>query len=68
MRFGPIGEAFPRKKTKNITVAKRKFIVTPAMRTRDLAHHLFDENESFDRASGVLGSSHLIRTNPHIGR
>ena len=44
-----------------------KFIVTPAIRTSARAHHFFAENASCALASGRLGSSHLIRTNPPIG-
>lgn len=67
MKFGPRGVLPEIKRPKKIKYASRKFILTHAIRTRDRAHHLLLENESFSFASIAPGSSHFILTNPPIG-
>lgn len=44
-----------------------KFMVTHAIKTTNRAHHFLWAKASLSPASSLPGSSHLIRTNPHIG-
>lgn len=65
--FGAIGLVPRVRNIHSITIARRKFIVTHATSTSARAHQDFFEKLSGSSASGLVGSSHWIRTKPPIG-